>query len=105
MRCAWRPTWWGWTATSPPPCPSTRCARSTPATAVWMTNGIQGSACVKPRTPPHLEVVKGRGLLPGAHVGPYEVIRPLGRGGMARVYVARSPDRPDVALKVLEPEF
>jgi eukaryotic-like serine/threonine-protein kinase len=50
-------------------------------------------------------VVKGRGLLPGAHVGPYEVLEELGRGGMARVYLARSPERPEVALKVLEPEF
>ena len=50
-------------------------------------------------------MVRGRGLLPGAHVGPYEVVQPLGRGGMARVYLARSPDRPEVALKVLEPEF
>lgn len=32
-------------------------------------------------------------------------MRPLGRGGMARVYLARSPERADVALKVLEPEF
>jgi serine/threonine protein kinase len=50
-------------------------------------------------------VVKGRGLLPGAHVGAYEVIEPLGRGGMARVYLARSPEHREVALKVLEPEF
>jgi serine/threonine protein kinase len=50
-------------------------------------------------------VLKGRGLLPGAHVGPYEVVEPLGHGGMARVYHARSPERADVALKVLEPEF
>jgi len=50
-------------------------------------------------------VVKGRGLLPGAHVGAYEIVEELGRGGMARVYLARSPERPEVALKVLEPEF
>jgi serine/threonine-protein kinase len=50
-------------------------------------------------------VLRGRGLLPGAHVGPYEVLQQLGRGGMARVYLARSPERPEVALKVLEPEF
>jgi eukaryotic-like serine/threonine-protein kinase len=50
-------------------------------------------------------VLRGRALLPGAHVGPYEVVQQLGRGGMARVYLARSPERPEVALKVLEPEF
>jgi serine/threonine-protein kinase len=38
-------------------------------------------------------------------VGPYEVLEPLGRGGMARVYRARSDTQDDVALKVLEPEF
>ncbi len=38
-------------------------------------------------------------------MGPYEVLEPLGRGGMARVYRARSDTQDDVALKVLEPEF
>lgn len=50
-------------------------------------------------------MLKGRGLRPGARVGPYEVLEPLGRGGMARVYRARSITQDDVALKVLEPEF
>jgi len=50
-------------------------------------------------------VLKGRGLRAGERVGPYWVLCQLGRGGMARVYLARSAARPEVALKVLEPEF
>ena len=45
-------------------------------------------------------------LLPGSHLGGYEVIRELGRGGMATVYLAHDHkhDR-DVALKVLHAEL
>jgi eukaryotic-like serine/threonine-protein kinase len=43
------------------------------------------------------------GLEPGARVGPYELIRPLGAGGMAEVWLARRADgafRREVALKL-----
>ena len=34
-------------------------------------------------------------------VGTYEILAPLGRGGMAKVYLARAPGGDEVALKVL----
>jgi serine/threonine protein kinase len=53
-----------------------------------------------PEEPAHM------GLAPGATLGPYRVIEPLGKGGMATVYKAYEAalDR-YVALKVLPAEF
>jgi serine/threonine protein kinase len=46
------------------------------------------------------------GLSPGARVGPYEVIAPIGEGGMGEVYRARDTRlNRDVALKVLPESF
>src|SRR5688572_22652491 len=45
-------------------------------------------------------------LSPGSRLGPYEVLAPLGAGGMGEVYRARdSRLRRDVALKILPAEL
>jgi serine/threonine protein kinase len=47
--------------------------------------------------------LSGRGLQAGARVGPYQLIRPLGGGGMAEVWLARRADgafKREVALKL-----
>ena len=44
-------------------------------------------------------------LAAGARLGPYEVVSPIGSGGMGEVYRARDPRLgSEVAVKVLPPE-
>src|SRR5207342_2581855 len=45
-------------------------------------------------------------LAPGSRLGPYEIVSPIGAGGMGEVYRARDPRLGrDVAIKLLLPEF
>lgn len=41
----------------------------------------------------------------GSYVGPYQLLRELGAGGMGRVYLARSPGGREVAVKLLRDEL
>src|SRR6201981_1406376 len=45
-------------------------------------------------------------LSPGTHLGPYEILSPIGAGGMGEVYRARDPRlNRDVAIKVSTAQF
>lgn len=51
------------------------------------------------------QLVRHRGLTPGARLGPYEIVEEIGRGGMAVVYRARRAEggfEQQVALKVIK---
>jgi len=56
---------------------------------------------VEESDPDHLEM-GGVTLKPGDHIGPYRYERPVGKGGMANVLLARDPGGDPVALKVLK---
>ena len=47
-------------------------------------------------------VMGGITLSPGDTIGPYQYKRPLGRGGMSHVILARDPGGTEVALKILK---
>jgi serine/threonine protein kinase len=44
-------------------------------------------------------------ISPGARLGPYEIVAPIGAGGMGEVWRARDPRGRDVAIKVLPASF
>jgi WD40 repeat protein/serine/threonine protein kinase len=83
------------------------------------STGMEGALSTLPKVGADGDAGQGteRGLKAGARFGPYELIRPLGAGGMAEVWLARRADgaiKREVALKLplltrlrrdLEPRF
>src|SRR2546426_8032887 len=84
-----------------PPC---RRTRSTPTTARSSRARIRGSSAERSRS---RSDANGTVTLPtGARFGPYEILGPLGAGGMGEVYRARDTRLSrDVAIKVLPAEL
>jgi len=51
-------------------------------------------------------LIESRGLTAGTRVGPYEIVAPIGAGGMGEVYLAKDTKlKREVALKVLPDSF
>jgi tRNA A-37 threonylcarbamoyl transferase component Bud32 len=61
---------------------------------------------INSQTMPGIAAVRNNGTLTGTQLGPYQVLEPIGHGGMAEVYKGRHPrlDR-TVAIKVLPAKY
>ncbi|WP_197455851.1 serine/threonine protein kinase [Stieleria neptunia] len=75
--------------------------QSTPLDPV-VQNALDSSRMLFGEAPSnHFNTVNGT-MVPGNRIGPYELLRPIGRGGMGTVYLARHRDLgKQVAIKVL----
>lgn len=66
------------------------------------TSPLAGRAPTQPGTAP---VAKPPASQRAAHIKDFEIVRPLGRGGMAHVYLGRREDGTEAAVKLLLPQF